>query len=124
MANNVTYFTALTAAIDFMESNDFDNTEVIDKLKALAKQKATKSNTGKKSAAREKNEDFANALANAMRDAEVDEIRAAWVRDNVDGINTVAKAVAVLNVATEMGLVVSEKRAKSATRNELVYKLA
>ena len=124
MANNVTYFAALTAAINFMESNDFDNPDVIEKLKALAKQKATKSNTGKKSAAREKNEDFANALANAMRDAEVDEIRAAWVRDNVDGINTVAKAVAVLNVATEMGLVVSEKRAKSATRNELVYKLA
>ena len=124
MANNVTYFTALTAAIDFMESHDFDNTDVIEKLKTLAKQKATKGNTGKKSATREKNEDFANALANAMRDAEVDEIRAAWVRDNVDGINTIAKAVAVLNVATDMGLVVTEKRAKSATRNELVYKLA
>ena len=124
MANSVTYFTALTAAIDFMESNDFDNTEVIDKLKALAKQKATKSNTGKKSATREKNEDFANTLVDAMRNANVDEIRAAWVRDNVDGINTIAKAVAVLNVATEMGLITSEKREKSATRNELVYKLA
>jgi len=124
MANNVTYFTALTTAIDFMESHDFDNADVIEKLKALAKQKATKGNTGKKSATREKNEDFANALANAMRDAEVDEIRAAWVRDNVDGINTIAKAVAVLNVAVDMGLVVTEKRAKSATRNELFYKLA
>ena len=124
MANNVTYFTALTAAIDFMEWNNYDCTEVIDKLKTLAKQKATKTNTGKKSATRKKNEDFANALVDAVRNSGIDEFRAAWVRDNVEGINTVAKAVAVLNVAVEMGLIVSEKRAKSATRNEMIYKLA
>ena len=124
MANTITYFVALDTAIKFLEDNEFDNKEVIDKLVALRKQKSTKNTAGKKSEARKKNEDFANALANAMRDAGVDEIRAAWVRDNVDGINTVAKAVAVLNVANDMGLLITEKRAKSATRNELVYKLA
>jgi len=124
MANTVTYFIALDTAIKFLEDNGFDNKDVIDKLVTLRKQKATKNTAGKKSAAREKNEDFANALVKAMRDAGETEIRAAFVRDNVDGVNTIAKAVAVLNVAADMGLIVTEKRAKSATRNELVYKLA
>ena len=124
MANTITYFVALDTAIKFLEDNEFDNKEVIDKLVALRKQKATKSAAGKKSAAREKNEDLAAEVVHAMRDAEVDEIRAAWVRDNIEGINTVPKAVAVLNVANDMGLLITEKRAKSATRNELVYKLA
>ena len=124
MANTVTYFVALDTAIKFLEDNEFDNKEVIDKLVALRKQKATKSVEGKKSAAREKNEELAAEVVRAMRDTEVDEIRAAWVRDNIEGINTVPKAVAVLNVANDMGLLITEKRAKSATRNELVYKLA
>ena len=124
MANTITYFVALDTAIKFLEDNEFDNKEVIDKLVALRKQKATKNTAGKKSAAREKNENLAAEVVRAMRDAEVDEIRAAWVRDNVEGINTVPKAVAVLNVANDMGLLITEKRAKSATRNELVYKLA
>ena len=95
MANTVTYFVALDTAIKFLEDNEFDNKEVIDKLVALRKQKATKSVEGKKSAAREKNEELAAEVVRAMRDTEVDEIRAAWVRDNIEGINTVPKAVAV-----------------------------
>lgn len=124
MANTVTYAVALSSAIDFLKSNGYDNEDVIAKLEKLASQKATKSNTGKKSAARTKNEELAQILVQTMRDAEVDEIRAAWVRDNVEGINTVPKAVAVLNVANDMGLLITEKRAKSATRFELIYKLA
>ena len=124
MANTVTYAVALKSAIDFLKSNGYDNEDVIAKLEKLASQKATKSNTGKKSPARAKNEELAQILVQTMRDANVDEIRAAWVRDNVEGINTVPKAVAVLNVANDMGLLITEKRAKSATRNELIYKLA
>jgi len=119
-----TYFSALNTAIGFMESHGYTDADVLKKLAKLRDQKATKAKTGAKSVTRTKNEALAQTLADTMREEGVDEIRAAWVRDNLAEVTTVPKAVAILNVAVDMGLLTSETRAKSATRNELVYKLA
>jgi hypothetical protein len=119
-----TYFAALTAAIDFLNEHDFDNQEVIDKLTTLRNQKATKSKAGKKSAAREKNEELAHLVADAIRNSGETEVKAAWIRDHVDGINTTPKAVAVINVGTDLGILKSRRVEKSATRFELLYSVA
>lgn len=123
MATKLTYFAALSSAIEFLESNDYDH-EVIERLKALKAQKATKSNTTTKSKARVENERLANQLIDAMRAENVTEIRAAWVREQLEGVNTAPKAVAVLNAATDMGLLTKSVVAKSPTRNEFVFTLA
>jgi hypothetical protein len=123
MASNVTYVSALTTIIEFAKTNNFDNTEVLEKLEKLRDQKATRNNTGRKSPARKENEILAKAIVEKMIAKDAAEIRAAWVRDNVDGINTIPKATAVLNVAIDMGLIEKTVIAKSATRNECVYSL-
>lgn len=124
MATSITYVSALSDAILFMETNGFEDENILAKLRKLRDQKATRSKSGKKSAARTANEQTAQVLVDVMREKGVTEIRAAWVRDNVDGVNTVPKAVAILNVANDMGLLITERRELSATRSELVYKLA
>ena len=121
MATTITYFTALTTAIDFLNEHDFDNQEVIDKLTTLRNQKATKTKSGKKSEARTKNEELAHNVADAIHNSDEDEVRAVWVRDHVDGIATTAKAVAVLNVGVDLGILKNRKVEKSATRSELLY---
>ena len=120
----ITYFTALTTAIDFLKSNNFNNDEVIEKLTILRNQKATKAKNGKKSEARTKNEELAKNVADAIRNSDESEVRAVWVRDHVDGIATPAKAVAVLNVGVDLGILKSRKVEKSATRSELLYSVA
>ena len=118
-----TYFSALSTIIDFAVSHGFNDKDVIEKVEKLRDQKQTKSKTGEKSQARKDNENFAKVLVQTMQDKDVNEIRAAWVKDNVEGINTVPKGVAVLNVAVDLGLLASRTVAKSATRNEIVYYL-
>ena len=44
-----------------------------------------------------------------------------WVRDNINGVNTAARATAVLKVAVDLGYLTSEVIQKSATRSELTY---
>lgn len=123
MAAKLTYFAALESAINFLKANDFD-TEVVERLEALKAQKATKSNAGKKSKARVENEKLAQLLIDTMRADNVTEIRAAWVRENVPGVNTSPKAVAVLNAATDLKLVTKSVVEKSPTRKEFVFTLA
>ena len=123
MANTVTYAAALDSIIAFATDNGFDNQEVLDKLKNLRAQKETKSKVGQKSQARKDNEKLANAIVDAMVKADVTEVRAAWVKDNVDGINTTPKATAVLKVAIDMGILEKNIVQKSATRSELSYTL-
>lgn len=123
MANAITYAAALDSIITFATNNGFDNQEVIDKLKTLRSQKETKSKAGQKSQAREDNEKLANTIVEAMIKANVNEVRAAWVKDNVDGINTTPKATAVLKVAIDMGILEKNIVQKSATRSELSYTL-
>jgi hypothetical protein len=123
MANTVTYAAALDSIIAFATDNGFDNQEVLDKLKNLRAQKETKSKAGQKSQARKDNEKLANAIVDAMVKADVTEVRAAWVKDNVDGIDTTPKATAVLKVAIEMGILEKNIVQKSATRSELSYTL-
>lgn len=122
MATKLTYFAALSSAIDFLKANDYD-TEVIERLETLKAQKATKTNTGTKSKARVANEGLAHQLIDTMRAENVTEIRAAWVRENLEGVNTAPKAVAVLNAATDMGLLTKSVVAKTPTRNEFVFTL-
>jgi len=124
MATTTTYASALFTAIKFMESKGFDNKEVMDKLQKLYDQKSPKGNKGEKSQARKDNEKFAQTLADTMREKDADGIRVGWVRDNIEGVNSPAKAVAVLNVAVELGLVTRETVKKSATRSEFVYHIA
>ena len=124
MATTTTYASALLTAIKFMEDNGFDNKEVMDKLQKLYAQKSPKGNKGEKSQARKDNEKFAKTLVDTMREKDADSIRVGWVRDNIEGVNSPAKAVAVLNVAVELGLVTRETVKKSATRSEFVYHLA
>ena len=116
-----TYYTALSTILEFAKANGFDNEEVIEKVTKLRDQKATKSKTGQKSKTRGANEKLAVNIVSAMREHSVDEVKAAWVRDNVDGINTPAKAVAVLNAGMDAGLFATRRVEKSATRSELVY---
>lgn len=121
MANTLTYAVALDIIMAFAKEHDFDNEEVMNKLTTLRNQKATKAGAGKKSDARKKNEVLAQSVIDTMLAKDASEIRAGWVKDNVDGINTPAKATAVLNVAVDMGLLTRNVIAKSATRNEYVY---
>ena len=116
-----TYYTALSTILEFAKANGFDNEEVIEKVTRLRDQKATKSKTGQKSKTRGANEKLAVNIVSAMREHGVSEVKAAWVRDNVDGINTPAKAVAVLNAGMDTGIFSTRRVAKSATRSELVY---
>ena len=122
--NKTTYAVALATAIKFMEDHDYDNKEVMDKLQQLYVQKSPKGNKGEKSKARKDNEVLAQNIVDVMREKDADGIRVSWVRDNIDGINSPAKAVAVLNVATDMGLLVRETVKKSETRSEFVYHIA
>lgn len=116
-----TYYTALSTILEFAKANGFDNEEVIEKVTRLRDQKATKSKTGQKSKTRQANEVLAKSIVATMREHGVSEVKAAWVRDNVDGINTPAKAVAVLNAGMDAGIFSTRRVAKSATRSELVY---
>lgn len=124
MATTTTYAVAIATAIKFMEDNGFDNKDVMDKLRKLHDQKLPKGNKGEKSQARKANEVLAQTIVNVMREKNADGIRVSWVRDNIDGINSPAKAVAVLNVATDMGLLTRETVKKSETRSEFVYHIA
>jgi hypothetical protein len=121
MATTTTYFTALDTIITFAKDNGFDNEDVIAKLEKLRDQKATKPNNGRKSPARKANETLVGEVVATMRHKNVTEVRAGWLRDNVKGINTVPKAVAVLNVGMDMGVFNTRRVEKSATRSELVY---
>lgn len=120
----ITYASALTTIKAFAVEQGFDNAEVIEKIDKLIAQKATKTTSGKKSRARINNEQLANVLVATMREKSVNEIRAAWVRENLDSVNTAPKAVAVLNAATDMGLLTKSTVKKSETRNEFVFTLA
>jgi len=124
MATTMTYANALTTIKAFAIDNGFDNKEVIEKIDKLIAQKATKTNNGKKSRARVNNEQLANVLVKLMQDKGVNEIRAAWVRENLDGVSTSPKAVAVLNAATDLGLLHKHTVKKSETRNEFVFTLS
>lgn len=124
MATTTTYAVAIATAIKFMEDNGFDNKDVMDKLRKLHDQKLPKGNKGEKSQARKANEVLAQTIVDVMREKNADGIRVSWVRDNIDGINSPAKAVAVLNVATDMGLLTRETVKKSETRSEFVYHIA
>ena len=119
-----TYFAALSAIVEFAVANGYDNQEVIDKVCKLRDQKATKAKSGQKSAARKANETLAVAVADAIRNSGEPEVKAAWIRDHVDGINTTPKAVAVINVGVDMGILKSRRVQKSATRFELAYSVA
>lgn len=123
MATKLTYFAALESAINFLKANDFD-ADVVERLEALKAQKATKTNTGKKSKARVENEKLAQLLIDTMRAENVTEIRAAWVRENIPNVNTSPKAVAVLNAATDLGFLKKSVVEKSPTRREFVFTLA
>lgn len=123
MASKITYFAALESAINFLKANDFD-AEVVERLETLKAQKATKTNAGKKSKARVENEKLAQLLIDTMRAENVAEIRAAWVRENIPGVNTSPKAVAILNAATDLGLLTKSVVEKSPTRREFVFTLA
>lgn len=123
MATNVTYAKALITIKDFAVANGFNDEEVINKIDKLIIQKDTRGKTGKKSSARVENEKTARVIAETMRTNGIDEIKASWVRDNISGVNTVPKAVAILNAAIDEGILVVHKVEKSATRNELFYRL-
>lgn len=120
----ITYASALTTIKAFAIEQGFDNAEVIEKIDKLIAQKATKTTSGKKSRARINNEQLANVLVATMREKGVTEIRAAWVRENLNSVNTAPKAVAVLNAATDMGLLKKSTVKKSETRNEFVFTLS
>ena len=123
MANTITYATALTTIIDFAKANGFEDADALAKVEKLRDQKATRKGVNGKSDARKANEETAREVADKMRALGIDTIRAAWVRENIANVNTVPKAVAILNAATEEGILVAEKVEKSKTRNELVYHL-
>lgn len=124
MATTITYATALSTIIDFAKANGFEDTEVLAKVEKLRDQKATHKTNGGKSKARQDNELLAQQVADAIRANSLDEVRASWVREHVNGINTVPKAVAVLNAGVDAGILKSRVVAKSATRNELLYSVA
>ena len=123
MATKVTYLSALTTIKQFATDNGFDDADVLAKIDALIAQKSPKGNNGKKSPVRKANENLARDIIAAMKSHNADDIEAAWVKNNVDGINSPAKAVAVLNVANDMGLLVCKRVEVSATRSKLVYSL-
>jgi len=121
--NKTTYLSALNTIKAFAVNNGFEDAEVLAKIDALIAQKSPKGKTGEKSPTRKANENLARDIIAAMERANADDIEAAWVKDNVDGINSPAKAVAVLNVANDMGLLVCKRVEVSATRSKLVYSL-
>ena len=123
MATTITYANALTTLKAFALDNGFDNTEVIEKIDKLIAQKATKTNN-RKSKARVANEQLANELVQLMQKKGVNEIRAAWVRENLQGVSTSPKAVAVLNAATDLGLLHKHTIRKSETRNEFLFTIS
>lgn len=124
MANTVTYANALATIRDYAVENGFDNKEVIEKINNLIKQKTkTKANTGK-SKARKDNEETVKAVVNLMRETGVTEIDNKWLRENVEGVNSPARATAVFNAGVDMGTFVRNVHTKSATRNTLTYTLA
>lgn len=123
MATKITYLSALNTIKKFAIDNGFEDADVLAKIDALIAQKSPKGNNGKKSTTRKANEDLARNIIAAMELHDMHDIEAAWVKDNVDGINSPAKAVAVLNVANDMGLLVCRRVEVSATRSKLVYSL-
>lgn len=121
MATTTTYAVALTTIRDFAKANGFDNEEVIEKIDKLIAQKTkTRANTGK-SEARKANERMAHDIVNVMEFGNIEVIDNKWVRDNIDGVNSPARATAVLNVATDMGLLKRNVIAKSASRNTFEF---
>lgn len=123
MATTITYALALTTIKNFAIEKGFNDKDVIDKIDKLIAQKTTKSKSGTKSKARETNEKIARDVAKLMIAKNVTEIRASWVRDNMPTVASVPKAVAVLNAATEEGILIQKIIKKSPTRNEFVYTL-
>lgn len=123
MANNtgITYVSALTTILDYAKNNGFDNNEVIEKVQKLIEQKTKAKTPSGKSIARKTNEAIADLLIGEMDVKNVTKVDNKWVRDNVEGVNTAAKATAVLNVAVDMGLLERHMEPKSATRNTLYY---
>lgn len=123
MANNtgITYVSALTTVLDYAKNNGFDNNEVIEKVQKLIDQKNKVKTPSGKSIARKTNEAIADLLIGEMDVKNVTKVDNKWVRDNVEGVNTAAKATAVLNVAVDMGLLERHMEPKSATRNTLYY---
>lgn len=119
----ITYVSALTSVLNFAKDNGFDNEEVITKVQKLIDQKGKGKTPNGKSQARKANEKLAEVLADTMRSHNLFTFDNKHVREYVEGINTAAKATAVLNVAVDMGLVERQIVAKSATRNEIMYTL-
>ena len=123
MANTITYANALATIRDFAVENGFDNDEVVEKINKLIEQKTkTTANTGK-SKARKDNEETVKAVVNLMREVGATEIDNKWLRDNVEGINSPARATAVFNAGVDMGMFNRNVHQKSATRNTLTYTL-
>lgn len=123
MANTITYAQALTTIRDFATENGFDNKEVLDKVNKLIEQKTkVRANAGK-SKAREANEIAAQQVVDIMKEKGLQYIDNKWVRDNIDGVNSAARATAVLNVATDMNLLHRNVIAKSASRNTFTFTL-
>ena len=121
MATTITYASALTTIKTYAVEHGFDNTEVIEKIDKLILQKSkSKTNTGK-SQARKANESMAQTIIEVMTANDVNVIDNKWVRDNIDGVNSAARATAVLNVATDMGLLTRNVIRKSASRNTFEF---
>lgn len=120
----ITYAASLTSLKNYAVEHGFNDKAVLAKIDKLIAQKATKSTSGKKTQARIANERLANELVQLMNQKGVKEIRAAWVRENLYGVATGPKAVAILNAATDMGLLNKHTVEKSATRKEFVFTLA
>lgn len=64
-----------------------------------------KSNAPRVNKTRAANEELAKAAVAAMAAHADANVNAAWLRDHVAGIGSAQKAVAVMNVAVEMGMV-------------------
>ena len=123
MANTITYAQALTTIRDFATENGFDNKEVLDKVNKLIEQKTkVRANAGK-SKARKANEIAAQQIVDIMKEKGLQYIDNKWVRDNIDGVNSAARATAVLNVATDMNLLHMNVIARSASRNTFTFTL-
>lgn len=123
MANTITYANALATIRDFAVDNGFDNDEVVEKINKLIEQKTkTKANTGK-SKARKDNENVVTEVVKLMNDMDVHEVDNKWLRENVEGINSPARATAVFNAGVDMGVFQRNVHTKSATRNTLTYTL-
>ena len=121
MAANITYVSALTNVLNFARDNGYANTDELEKVQKLIDQKSKgKTNEGK-SDARKANEAIADTIPSKMEQLGVTTINNKWVRDNINDVNTAARATAVLKVAVDLGYLTSEVIQKSATRSELTY---